>query len=41
LMDRLNRLTGGKALQAYEAILVANARLAVQVAKALPGFSKS
>jgi pseudouridylate synthase len=36
LMDRLNRLTKGKALRAYEAILVANARLAVQIAAALP-----
>jgi pseudouridine-5'-phosphate glycosidase len=32
LMDRLNRLTKGKALHAYQAILVANARLAAQVA---------
>ena len=32
LMDRLNRLTRGKVLQAYQAILVANARLAAQVA---------
>jgi pseudouridine-5'-phosphate glycosidase len=32
LMQRLNRLTGGKALRAYQAILVANARLAAQVA---------
>ena len=36
LMDRLNRLTKGKALRAYEAILIGNARLAVQVAAALP-----
>jgi pseudouridine-5'-phosphate glycosidase len=35
LMDRLNRLTRGKALRAYEAVLVANARLAVQIAAAL------
>jgi pseudouridine-5'-phosphate glycosidase len=35
LMDRLNRLTKGKALRAYQAILVANARLAVQVAHKL------
>jgi pseudouridine-5'-phosphate glycosidase len=35
LMARLNRLTGGKALRAYQAILVANARLAAQVARAL------
>jgi pseudouridine-5'-phosphate glycosidase len=32
LMQRLDRLTGGKALRAYQAILVANARLAAQVA---------
>jgi pseudouridine-5'-phosphate glycosidase len=32
LMQRLNRLTQGKALRAYQAILVANARLAAQVA---------
>ena len=31
LMQRLNRLTHGKALRAYQAILVANARLAAQV----------
>ena len=36
LMDRLDRLTRGKALRAYEAILVANARLAVQIERALP-----
>jgi pseudouridine-5'-phosphate glycosidase len=36
LMDRLNRLTGGKALRAYQAIVVANARLAAQVARELP-----
>ena len=35
LMDRLNRLTKGKALRAYEAILVGNARLATQIAAAL------
>jgi pseudouridine-5'-phosphate glycosidase len=35
LMDRLNRLTRGKALRAYEAILVANARLGIQIAAAL------
>ncbi len=35
LMDRLNRLTNGKALTAYQAILVANARLAAQVAREL------
>jgi pseudouridine-5'-phosphate glycosidase len=34
-MERLNRLTRGKALRAYQAILVANARLAAQIAKAL------
>jgi pseudouridylate synthase len=31
-MERLNRLTKGKALRAYQAILVANARLAAQIA---------
>jgi pseudouridine-5'-phosphate glycosidase len=35
LMDRLNRLTRGKALRAYQAILVGNVRLAAQVAQAL------
>jgi pseudouridylate synthase len=35
MMDRLNRLTRGKALRAYESILVANARLAAQVTRAL------
>jgi pseudouridine-5'-phosphate glycosidase len=35
LMDRLNRLTRGKALRAYQAILAANARLAAQVAREL------
>jgi pseudouridine-5'-phosphate glycosidase len=35
LMHRLNRLTQGKALHAYQAILVANARLAAQIAMAL------
>jgi pseudouridine-5'-phosphate glycosidase len=35
LMDRLNRLTRGKALRAYQAILVANARLAALVAREL------
>jgi pseudouridine-5'-phosphate glycosidase len=34
-MDRLNRLTHGKALRAYQAIFVANARLAAQVAREL------
>jgi pseudouridine-5'-phosphate glycosidase len=34
-MERLNRLTRGKALRAYQAILVANARLAAQVALAM------
>jgi len=33
LMDRLNRLTKGKALIAYQAILVANTRLAAQIAR--------
>ncbi len=35
LMERLNRLTKGKALRAYQGILVANTRLAAQVARAL------
>ena len=33
LMDKLNRLTNGKALRAYQAILVANARLAAEIAQ--------
>lgn len=33
LMDKLNRLTWGKALRAYQAILVANARLGAQIAR--------
>jgi pseudouridylate synthase len=37
LMDRLNRLTKGKALRAYQAILIANARLAAQIARELQG----
>jgi pseudouridine-5'-phosphate glycosidase len=36
LMEKLNRLTRGKALRAYQAILVANVRLAAQIARALP-----
>jgi pseudouridylate synthase len=35
LMDRLDRMTHGKALRAYQEILVANARLAAQVAREL------
>jgi pseudouridine-5'-phosphate glycosidase len=35
LMDRLNRMTGGRALLAYQAIFEANARLAAQLARAL------
>jgi pseudouridine-5'-phosphate glycosidase len=35
LMDKLNRLTGGKAVQAYQTILVANTRLAAQTAREL------
>ncbi len=35
LMERLNRLTKGRALRAYRAILEANARLAAQIARAL------
>jgi pseudouridine-5'-phosphate glycosidase len=34
LMERLNRLTKGRALRAYRAILEANARLAAQIARA-------
>jgi pseudouridylate synthase len=34
-MDRLNRLTRGKAVRAYQAILIANAQLAAQVAREL------
>jgi pseudouridine-5'-phosphate glycosidase len=37
LMARLNRLTRGKALPAYHGIVVANTRLAAQVARALGG----
>jgi pseudouridine-5'-phosphate glycosidase len=37
MMDRLNRLTRGKALHAYQASLVANARLAAQIAVQLAG----
>jgi pseudouridine-5'-phosphate glycosidase len=40
LMDRLNRMTGGRALRAYQAILVANARLAAQVARELALLEK-
>ena len=36
LMDKLNRLTKGKALRAYQTILAANAQLAAQVARELP-----
>jgi pseudouridylate synthase len=39
LMDKLNRLTWGKALRAYQAILVANARLGAQIARELNGTS--
>jgi pseudouridylate synthase len=35
LMEKLNRLTRGKAVRAYQSILVANAKLAAQVAKEL------
>ncbi len=35
LMERLNRLTKGRALRAYRAILEANVRLAAQIARAL------
>ena len=34
-MARLNRLTGGRVLRAYQAILEANVRLAAQVAREL------
>jgi pseudouridylate synthase len=36
-MDKLNRLTWGKALRAYQTILVENARLAAQIARELHG----
>jgi pseudouridine-5'-phosphate glycosidase len=35
LMERLNRMTGGRALRAYAAALTANARLAAQIAREL------
>ncbi len=35
LMTRLNRLTGGKTLRAFQSILVANARLAARIAREL------
>jgi len=35
LMTRLNKLTGGKSLRAYQTILVANARLAARIARDL------
>jgi pseudouridine-5'-phosphate glycosidase len=35
LMERLNQLTRGKAMRAYQAILIANTRLAAQVAREL------
>ena len=35
LMEKLNRLTRGKALRAYQAIVVANTRLAAQIAREL------
>jgi pseudouridine-5'-phosphate glycosidase len=41
LMTRLNRLTGGKALRAYQATLVANARLAAQIGRELAGTESS
>jgi pseudouridine-5'-phosphate glycosidase len=34
-MEKLNRLTRGKALRAYQAIVVANTRLAAQIAREL------
>jgi pseudouridylate synthase len=37
LMDKLNRMTWGKALRAYQAILVSNARLAAQIAREMKG----
>jgi pseudouridylate synthase len=37
LMDKLNRLTWGKALRAYQAILASNASLAAQIARVLNG----
>ncbi len=41
LMTRLNRMTGGKALRAYQAALVANARLAAQIGRELAGSESS
>ena len=38
MMDRLNRLTKGRALRAYRAILEANARLAARIARELPSL---
>jgi pseudouridine-5'-phosphate glycosidase len=35
LMDKLNRLTGGRAMRAYQSILVSNARLGAQIAREL------
>jgi pseudouridine-5'-phosphate glycosidase len=40
-MDKLNRLTWGKALRAYQTILVANARLAAQIARELHGLRET
>jgi pseudouridine-5'-phosphate glycosidase len=41
LLARLNRMTGGRALQAYKAILEANTLLAAQVARALSERNKT
>jgi pseudouridine-5'-phosphate glycosidase len=41
LMTRLNRLTGGKAVRAYQATLVANVRLAAQIGRELAGSGAS
>jgi pseudouridine-5'-phosphate glycosidase len=41
LMDKLNRLTGGKALRAYQAILIANARLGAQIAAAMSAANQN
>lgn len=39
LMDKLNRLTGGKALRAYQAILTANARLGAEIAASMTALA--
>jgi pseudouridine-5'-phosphate glycosidase len=41
LMARLNGLTGGKAVRAYQTIMVANSRLAAQVGRSLPSVNRA